>query len=147
MHCRGHVTVHFPACCSLTAAHSLPPCTYCCVLLQYNAVPVSQLSSKLMEDPHKVAKYCTFLKDRGTVSTTISKQLTSIRKVLAWRASVGGEASHHRELQEVIKWVDLFHEQVPNVAMPSRAKLQRSNLPKAKEVLALQKQVGRPPAR
>lgn len=90
-----------------------------------------------------MAKYCTFLKDRGTVSTTISKQLTSIRKVLAWRASVGGEASHHRELQEVIKWVDLFHEQMPNVAMPSRAKLQRSNLPKAKEVLALQKQVGR----
>jgi hypothetical protein len=102
------------------------------------ALPTSELSTKVMEDPHKIASFVAFLVAREVVSSTITKHLTHIKKVLVWRSSLGGRVEDLTRLQHVIEWVDILHKQSPNIALPPRGVLQRVNLPSAKEVLKFQ---------
>ena len=55
-----------------------------------------------------------------------------------WRASLGGEATQASMLQEVLQWVDILNKQSPNIAQPSKAPLQRVNLPTARDVIKFQ---------
>ena len=109
--------------------------------MQVMGTPSTQASTVLMEDPHNVAKFCSFLVARGVVSTTLAKHISAIRKVLAWRSSLAQPTSRHARLQAVIRWVDVLHKQSHNAGAPSRSVVHRSNLPTAKEVLGFQLQV------
>jgi hypothetical protein len=96
------------------------------------------MSTQLLENPHKIAAFVAFLVARGVVSTTITKHITHIKKVLVWRASLGGPLPAVSLLKEVMEWVDIMHKQCPNIALPSRGPAQRINLPTATEVLKFQ---------
>lgn len=62
---------------------------------------------------------------------------------MAWRQTLGGTAEQHAKLEAVIEWLDVFHKQCHNVALPSTANLQKTKLPHAREVLLWQLQVER----
>lgn len=101
----------------------------------------SDLSTKLMEDPHNLVAYAAFMIARKVVNTTLSKHVVTIKKVLVWRASMEKDASQHTRLQAVMDWVDIFHKQCHNVALPSTSNAQRVGLPHAKDVLKWQMRV------
>lgn len=94
-----------------------------------------------MEDPHNIAAFGAFLVAREVVSTTLSKHMTSIRKVLVWRASLPMDVDHRAKLQAAIAWLDVLHKQCHNAALPSTARLQQTKLPHAREVMSFQVQV------
>jgi len=110
----------------------------CSVALQLKGVPASRLSTKLLEDPHNVAAYASFLVARKVVSTTLVRHVAAIRKVLAWRASLGGSSRAHAVLQEVLKWTDKLQRQCQHAATPPVSNMQRTKLPHAREVLKWQ---------
>lgn len=109
--------------------------------LQLKATPSHRLSTALVEDPHNIAEYCSFLVARAVVTSTLSKHVTGLRKLVAWRASLGQEATNHARLQAVLQWIDTLHKQCPNATLPPRSALMRTNLPHAREFLALQLKV------
>jgi hypothetical protein len=102
---------------------------------------VSELSTKLMEEPTNIANFMSFLQARGVANTTVEKHITQIRKVLVWRSSLGVPAAQHTHLQEVIGWVDILHSQSAYIGQPSRAREHNASLPQAKEVLKWQLKV------
>jgi hypothetical protein len=104
--------------------------------MQLKGVPASQLTTKLLEDPHHVASFASFLVARGVAVSTLVKHINTIRKVLVWRQSLAKEAAQAAKLLAVIGWVDVLQRQCPNAALPSQAALLHSKLPHAKEVLA-----------
>jgi hypothetical protein len=94
-----------------------------------------------MEDPHQVVAYAAFLVARGVVAGTLSKHLSTLRKVLAWRASHTTDPTAHNKLQAVIAWVDVLLKQCMHVATPSNSNLQQTKLPHARDVLQWQLKV------
>lgn len=75
---------------------------------------------------------------RGVVSSTLGKHVSALRKLVAWRCSLGQLASHHAKLQAVLTWMDTLHKQCHNACLPSKAALMKTNLPHAKEFIAFQ---------
>lgn len=106
--------------------------------LQVMGLPSTELSTKVMEDPHKIAAFVAFLVARGVVSSTVSKHITHIKKILAWRASLGGSVASASLLTDVMDWLDILHKQCPNIALPPKGHAQRIDLPPAKDVLKFQ---------
>lgn len=115
-----------------------PPCPAVMLWLQLKATPASQLSTRLMEDPHSVAAYAAFLVARKVVSSTLVRHVAAIKKVLAWRSTLGGTQHAHARLEAVIKWTDALQRQCQHAAPPPMAHLQRTRLPHARDVLAWQ---------
>lgn len=124
-------------CCRLCRCWLHGCCYLSCCTFQLKGVPGSQLTTKLLEDPHHVAGFAAFLVARGVAASTLVKHICTIRKVLVWRQSLAKDAAQAAKLLAVIRWVDVLQKQCPNAAMPSQAPLQHSKLPHAKEVLAL----------
>lgn len=101
----------------------------------------SNLSTQLLEDPHHVASFASFLVARKVVSSTLIKHLSTIRKVLVWRQSQATDAAVAIRLQAVLTWLEVLQKQCHNAAMPSQAPAMHHNLPHAKEVIAWQLRV------
>ncbi len=95
----------------------------------------------MAEDPHNIAAFCSFLVARAVVTSTLSKHITCLRKLVAWRCSLGQGAVHHAKLQAVLHWIDTLQRQCPNATLPSKAALMRTNLPHAKAFIAFQLKV------
>ena len=77
--------------------------------MQVLGTPASQLSTKLLEDPHLVVKYVAFLLARQVGANTMTKHLTHIKKVLVWRASLGGAEEQATTMQALLEWVEVLH--------------------------------------
>jgi len=105
------------------------------LVLQLKGVQTRSLSCSLAEDPHNIAAYACFLVARKVVNTTLSKHVTALRKLVAWRCSLTPRSAI---LQAALRWVNTFQAQCHNIGLPSKAALKRTNLPHAKEVMALQ---------
>lgn len=110
-------------------------------MLQVMGARVSELSTKLMEEPTNIANFMSFLQARGVTTLTVDKHITQIRKVLVWRSTLGASAAQHARLQEVIGWVDILHAQSAHIGHPSRVLEHDASLPQAKDVLQFQLKV------
>lgn len=90
-----------------------------------------------------MAAYAAFLVARKVVSSTLTRNIQAIRKVLCWRASLGQTHDNHTRLQAVLTWIDALSRQCQHATTPPLSPLQRTKLPHAKDVLKWQLQVER----